>query len=396
MNTSTNLNNQRIKNMFECVLKWILVILIIFTIIQIFMQTTYYHDLLNIIGLLCRHEYIIPQPNTKGTTNLDADKLHNTIIDLTQHRINLVAEKSYTKALEQFTNLNISDADNSSNSSINKKSTSVKSLNSTGFLSKTSKTTLLLFYKPTCKYSVNFLPTWYKILNNLPTNILYQEIDCSKDISTPAQYNITGVPTLVLEFNTQTFTYVGNREYDDIKRFLRENGVNLVERSFDAFSNLDTMTSGMTSQMTAEIPEPTNKLSKNCPLVSFDKDIDLKKDSYQFQVFNENGQYGYAEGGNNGKLLSPYMAAYSVVDSYLSSLPDITNPEKNTFKHVDECAQAYVNDINCFGLCDKAKLDEIANYQNDINNGAKVARINGIDYSSNPKVVNAIKKACQM
>jgi hypothetical protein len=347
-------------------LKYILVVLVIITLLYFFLQTTYYQSLLTIFN--------INNHNDKLNTTVDnsLEKARKAIIDLTNEKINLVAEKAY---IEAFANANANLTGD----------TSVKDLDSTGFLSKNEKIKLLLFYMPTCRYSIDFMPVWNRVINNLPRNVLYEEIDCIKDKSKPSEYNVTGVPTVILEINTQKFTYVGSKTYNDVKRFLREHSINLVERSFESFGALDESLA----------PEETNQLSSNCPLVSFDKKVDIANDSYRFQIFSDKGQYGYAEGGNkDDKLLTPFMAAYSVVDSYLSSLPDLNNLDNTTLENVDECAAAYAKDISCFGLCDKKKLDEIASYESDVERGLKDKRIVGIDYTNNKKIVNAIKKAC--
>jgi hypothetical protein len=108
-----------------------------------------------------------------------------------------------------------------------------------------------------------------------------------------------------------------------------------------------------------------------------------------FQIFNVDGQYGYANGGYNpGNLFSPFNAAYSTVDSYLTSLPVGVN--------MKECANMYVDEINSFGLCDKKQLDNILQYQTDIKTNTAKYSVDGTDYTSNNKVVEAIKSACKI
>ena len=129
--------------------------------------------------------------------------------------------------------------------------------------------------------------------------------------------------------------------------------------------------------------------------VSFDKQIDLENDSYMYQIFNSDGQYGYAVGGyNSDKTLNPFMAAYSTVDSYLSSLPDDTEPSKSSYNHINDCASLYANNIINFGLCDIDQLNAIQGYQSNVSSGVSNSYIDGTDYSGNSKVVNAIKNAC--
>jgi ABC-type transport system substrate-binding protein len=240
------------------------------------------------------------------------------------------------------------------------------------------------------------MPIWNKIINNLPNNAKYEEIDCNKDLKKVNENKITSVPTIILSVNNGSNNglsidkkmYMGDRTYDDIDNFLRYNGVNLVKRQFENFNN------GYSNS-----PDPTQPINPHCPAVTFDKQIDLKNDNYMYQIFNSDGQYGYAEGGyNDDKLLNPYMAAYSTIDSYLSSLPLVNgnsvNPTKNSYKNINECAQLYANNIINFGLCDADQLNNVLSYQSNINAGLHQSIVDNTDYSTNINVVNAIKQVC--
>ena len=119
-----------------------------------------------------------------------------------------------------------------------------------------------------------------------------------------------------------------------------------------------------------ETVQPTNALSANCPLVTFDKEIDIANDSYMYQIFNSSGQYGYATGGYNAdKLLTPFQAAYSTIDSYLSSLPDDNDPTKNSYKNVNECANLYANNItisNTFNATGNATFSNVVTFNSNV------------------------------
>ena len=192
---------------------------------------------------------------------------------------------------------------------------------------------------------------------------------------------------------------MGDRSYNDIKKFLQNNGVNLIQRNFEDFNN-----SSKFSDITDNTDNTNNtdrrKTNPHCLSVSFDKQIDLEEDTYMYQIFNSDGQYGYASGGNKDKVLTPYMAAFSTVDSYLSSLPDNNdndkNNTKNSYKNLNECALLYADDIINFGLCDEEQLNNILTYQNNIESGNNIYRVDNTDYSTNNKVVSAIKKVCNM
>lgn len=239
---------------------------------------------------------------------------------------------------------------------------------------------LMLFYKASCPYCKDFMPIWYKIVNNLSNNVMYEEIDCEKDLKKANEYQITSVPTIILLINNENKMYMGDRSYPDIMRFLKTNGVNLIERTFEEFAASDN----------SIMPEPSGmnaKSTSKCPSVTFDTQLDIAEDNYLFQIFNADGQYGYAMGGNNAnKALTPFNAAYSTVDSYLSSLPEGAN--------ISECANTYTGQIRGFGLCDADKLDNILQFQANVANGSAVPQFDGTDYSTNKGVVTAIKNAC--
>jgi len=238
---------------------------------------------------------------------------------------------------------------------------------------------VMLFYKMECPYCQEFMPVWNRIVNNLPNDIKYEEIECNKETKKAVANNITGVPTLILLVNNERKIYMGDRSYNDIVKFMRINGVNLIERTFEQFDS-----TGYDSS-----PEPTPYTNPDCPAVTFDKQIDLEADKYMFQIFNADGQYGYATGGTKaGNVFSPFTAAYSTVDSYLSSLPDTSK--------MSECASTYAAQIMNFDLCDKDQLDKILKYQKKINDGSGKYQVDGTDYSSNDKVVKAIKQACAL
>lgn len=251
------------------------------------------------------------------------------------------------------------------------------------YINKDSQAKLMLFYKSSCNYCTDFLPIWYKIINDLPNNVLYEEINSDKDNESNKKansYNITSVPTLILIVNNNKKMYMGNRTYKDIDTFLKSNGINLVARTFEEFDD-----SGYSL-----IPSPIAPVNKNCPAVTFDKQIDLANDVHMYQLFGD-GQYGYSSGTDNNiskSVLSPFSAAYSVVDSYLNSIP---NKSK-----MNECASLYSKDIIGLGLCDNEQLTKILSYKDMVNSGTNTARVDGTNYDSNINVVKAIRRACDM
>jgi len=253
----------------------------------------------------------------------------------------------------------------------------------TSYINKDSQAKLMLFYKTSCHYCTEFLPTWYKIINDLPNNVLYEEVNTEKDNKSNKKansYNISTVPTIILTVNNTNKMYKGERTYENIAKFLKLNGINLVARTFEEFDD-----AGYSAE-----PSPTKPINPNCPAVTFDKQIDLANDVHMYQLFSD-GQYGYASGTENSiskSVLSPFSAAYSVVDSYLNSIPNASK--------MNECASLYAKDIIGLGLCDPDNLNTILSYDEQINSGEYVSRVDGVNYDSNKKVVDAIKYACDM
>lgn len=286
-----------------------------------------------------------------NSIGISTDKSIDNHIKIIQNKINNAVERGY---LEAFTTDN------------------------TNYINKPNLIKLLLFYKPECSYCKNFMNTWTRIINDLPEGTLYEEINCENDNKLASEYKITTVPTLILLVNNEIHTYIGNRSYNDINKFLRIYGVNLKHNKFENFYGNDDLDDNNLDD---------SKNNKNCPAVTFDKQIDLENDSYMYQIFNKDGQYGYVVGGYNDKLLTPFMAAYSTVDSYLSSLP-------NSNETLYECAQVYADNIINFGLCDNEQLDKILDFQKNIDNGTHTPRIKNTNYNSNTNIVNAIKKVC--
>lgn len=337
----------------------ILAILIIVLIIKQFLESGYFRNW----KTMNEHE------NIKFQIQLE------NIIANTKKKINKASEEGY---LEAFKSNDLNSTQN------NSQNNSIGSGYLPSYLNKTDVIKVKLFYKANCKYCANFMPTWNKIINNLPTNAKYEEIDCNKDLTKVNENKITSVPTIILLVNNEKKVYMGDRTYNNIENFLRFNGVSLVQRQFENFNNGYSISSDL-----------TQSLNPHCPAVTFDKQIDLQNDNYIYQIFNSDGQYGYAAGGyNSNKLLTPYMAAYSTFDSYLSSLPDDNDPTKNSYKNINECAQLYANNIINFGLCDSEQLNNILGYQSNISSGLNQSRIDDIDYSTNQYVVNAITQVC--
>lgn len=332
-------------------------------------------------------ECTIPNCKCNAGGNVGSNTGDNEDINILLEKIKKSTNEKINHAIEEgiregFSSMNGGSTSNFSNfSKINANNADAPIIS---YINKDSQKKLMLFYTPNCPYCQEFMPVWSQIINNLPNNILYEEINTSKssESNKANEYKIVSVPKIILVVNNNKLKYEGNMSYSDIERFLKENGINLVIKILNTSEQFDD--SGYSNT-----PSPTPVPNPDCPTVTFDTELDVANDNYMFQIFNSKGQYGYATGGTKpGKLMTPFAAAYSVVDSYLSSLP-------NT-KNMNKCANQYANDIIQFGLCDTKQLDNILNYNDSIKNGSAKVRFEGTDYTTNNNVVNAIKSACNI
>lgn len=349
----------------------LLIILVIILILKLYLENTYNTWL---IENTQKSNKISNISSSNISNSSEFENMLNQMRTITNEKINAASESGFIEGFKSMNGEGISDSINNSDRII-------------PYTSNTNTTKIMLFYKAKCPYCIEFLPIWYKIINNLPNNVMYEEIECDRDSKKATEYKITTVPTIILLINNDKSIYIGDRSYNNIKKFLKLNGVNIIERTFEEFDSTGYSTS----------PDPTQPVNPNCPAVTFDKQLDVADDNYMFQIFNSDGQYGYATGGMKaGKLINPFNAAYSAVDSYLSSLPDPKDSTKNSYANANECAKLYAKEIRSFGLCDSDSLNNILSYNENIKNGLNVNRIDGTDYSSNNTVVSAIKSACQL
>jgi len=374
------------ENIYIKYCKYILICLLIILLVKQSIESNLLSSIKNLLATNTQHiqdDNLLFQKQLKAT------------LTQTQNNINKACEEGFIDAMQDIQNqMKPKPAPKPA-----PKPTVKQTFNDIKQINNTPTIKLQLFYKPSCKYCKEFMNVWIKIINNLPNDATYEEIDCedrsnnnnnnnNNNNKLINENNITSVPTIILLVNEEKYTYTGDRSYGDINRFLKMNGINLIQRSFEYFND-----NGYTTDDSQAKGTPNN--NPRCPVVSFDKQYNLENDSYMYQIFNDEGQYGYAVGGNNtDKLLTPYLAAYSTIDSYLTSLPDDKDSTKTSYKNINECALVYADNIINFGLCDKNELAKIENYKTDIENGSNEYRIANTDYTSNNLVVNAIKKVC--
>ena len=155
--------------------------------------------------------------------------------------------------------------------------------------------------------------------------------------------------------------------------------------------------------------------SDGCVKANFDI-CDSNSDRPGFSVFTNRGQYGCSKPDPNANLDS-YSAAFSVFDTYLSSIPpeqdkinggdkiydkeDCDENEKIAKKkrkeQMKKCALKHANHIYSFGLCDNPeKLQSHINASKNIQEGRGKAYfdMNHEDYAASAEVADVIKDVC--
>jgi len=86
-----------------------------------------------------------------------------------------------------------------------------------------SKNTIILFYSPSCKHSINFLPIWNKMNDTFSTkfNMILVNVK-NPDYSDVCQFfNIVEYPTLYLVTKTTIIKYTDEHDFETIKLFLQ-------------------------------------------------------------------------------------------------------------------------------------------------------------------------------
>jgi hypothetical protein len=143
---------------------------------------------------------------------------------------------------------------------------------------------------------------------------------------------------------------------------------------------------------------------------------DANSENPGYRLFTHRGHHGCLKPDVDANL-DAYSAAFSVFDSYLSSLPSEQDTdtggdkvynaddcddnsklkEDARFAKMKTCANKYKNNISSFGLCDnKEKLEEHMNAPKNIKLGRKKPNFDmtAEDYEASAKVAEVIYNAC--
>lgn len=252
--------------------------------------------------------------------------------------------------------------------------------------------TLTLYYSSGCPYSQTFMPTWFLIkdafeknnkLQSSHGNYQIKEYECTKDMNKCKEDQIVSVPSMKLNYvdingMNRERLISGSRTFNNIIDELHHHGINLpIEHhpQDEGFIGNRYYISPTEEDIMKENEDP------DCPYISF---YEGNKDYYCANGRNISG----CVNGSRGSNMSPFDAAYNVVGTYLSSLP---NP---TQENMNKCAILKKDNIKEIKLCDSVRLGKKANFQKLIDDGNAKPLFKNIDYSENKKIVNAINRAC--
>ena len=166
---------------------------------------------------------IVKSTNNNKSDNSFQDTLNN-IISNTHTQINKACEEGYCEAFQSFTQNN-TNTDTDTNTI-----TDIQNVNKgylTSYTHKEDDIKIQLFYKTNCTYCTQFMPTWVKLINNLPNNATYEEINSENNNKLFNENNITTVPTIILLVNNESKINESNINENKINESnINENNIN--------------------------------------------------------------------------------------------------------------------------------------------------------------------------
>lgn len=84
-----------------------------------------------------------------------------------------------------------------------------------------SNTKIYYFYSPACIHCQKFKNTWDQISKKF--NTISIDVTNPKNNKLVSKYNIVNIPTIILVSPNKTIIYKGNRSYNDIYNFIKNN-----------------------------------------------------------------------------------------------------------------------------------------------------------------------------
>jgi hypothetical protein len=224
-----------------------------------------------------------------------------------------------------------------------------------------NKKTITLFYGSSCPASLNFMPTWERIKNTLPSDVDKVEVECYRDKATCKKFNIKLLPTVLITNGVYEKQIPGNMPSNEIYTELRLAGITFNELN-EPFSNDDTTTTDDNTD---------NILTTECDNFWFEKQQGPK-----FCIKGGRKIYGCSDASRDSKL-TPFMAAHSVFGAYINTCGR-TNGE------YDDSKLEYIGKIK-----HKHSID---NFELNKNNGTEIKKT--LEYTKDTNEDNlAIYKA---
>ena len=92
----------------------------------------------------------------------------------------------------------------------------------------TSECELFLFYTDWCPHCVKAKPIWEKLKNDYQTKMIngtvihFKDIDREQHAEMAEEYEVDGVPTIILVKNGNKILYDANPDYDNLVQFLHQ------------------------------------------------------------------------------------------------------------------------------------------------------------------------------
>lgn len=317
---------------------------------------------------------------------------------------------------------------------------------------------LRLFYRPDCSFSMSFMPVWLELVKSLPSNVSVKEINCgtldANGVSICANFleyggGITSVPAIQLVSNIsgvkRTVNYTGSRSYQQLKNWLLSQGITLkYNPDAEHFTDTNPLAysyaakEGFTADDNLFIPGEIAQGDAGKSVDNYNKAYlglaqedthgniyDVGKDGFYratfsrcqpdpqgpegYQVFTRRGQWGCVVPDPNTGIKTPFDAAFSAVDSYLSMLPpisDLATGKTTSATRTDEqriemkrgMAAKHYKDIREFELCDERQIREKYNIYEAVKAG-KAKLPDGVslkDYLDTQETAAALFEACSL
>lgn len=252
---------------------------------------------------------------------------------------------------------------------------------------KNQNISIILFYSLTCPHCHAFMPTWNLVKESVPKggNTSLTEIECSSNREVAKSYGISSVPTILIIKNSKTVeTLHGEKSFDDIMKIFKLYGIEIEKPNVKRKDALEGFVDYISAaEIESEHSSDRKSSDPDCPYINFyqsDKDYYCANSDYLYGCTN----------ATPGSGIAPFDGAFSVIQSYLLSLPD------NSLDKMKKCLSNHSTDVKQWGLCNGIQLNNKTQYSNEIASGISKKPFLNVNYDDNKNVVNAINYTCSL